>query len=66
METDAYVVDQLTGCLPTCSLKDAVDLDLSKISASDLKCCHMDLLLGADVYSQIMLTVVKRFIWIHT
>ena len=61
MEADAYVIDQLTGLLPTCSLKNAVDFDLSKIFASHLKCSHMDLLLGADVYSQIMLTDVKRY-----
>ena len=58
LKTDAYVVKQFTGRLSNCSLK--VDFDLSKISASDFKCSLMDLLLGTDVYLQIMLEDVKR------
>ena len=58
--TEAYVVDNLTGRLPTCSLAKFVDFNTTDLPLTDLKCIHMDLLLGGDIYSQIMLPVVKK------
>ncbi|XP_075150695.1 uncharacterized protein LOC142224793 [Haematobia irritans] len=60
LSTDAYVVDQLTGRLPTYSLSQLLDVNLPEITMCDLKCSHMDLLLGDDIYSQIMHTDVHK------
>ena len=38
LATDDYVVEELTGRLPTSSLSDVIDFDLSEISPSNLKC----------------------------
>ncbi|XP_075150742.1 uncharacterized protein LOC142224843 [Haematobia irritans] len=60
LSTDAYVVDKLTGRLPTYSLSQLLDVDLPEVTMCDLKCSHMDLLLGGDIYSRIMHTDVHK------
>ncbi|XP_075156697.1 uncharacterized protein LOC142229978 [Haematobia irritans] len=60
LSTDAYVVDKLTGRLPTYSLSQLLDVHLPDITVSDLKCSHMNLLLGGDIYSRIMHTDVHK------
>ena len=60
LTTEAYVVDKLTGRLPTCSLAKFVDFNTSDLPLTDLKCAHMDLLLGGDIYSQIMFLEVRK------
>lgn len=59
--TEAYLVEKLTGRLPTYSWSRLSDYDLPEINMSDLKCTHMDLLLGGDIYSKIMLTDVQKY-----
>ena len=51
LTAEAYVHDKLTGQLPTCSLAKFVDFNTSDLPLTDLKCAHMDLLLGGDIYS---------------
>ncbi|XP_075155869.1 uncharacterized protein LOC142229212 [Haematobia irritans] len=60
LSTDAYVVYQLTGRLPTYSLSQLFDVNLPGITMCDLKCSHMDVLLGGDIYSRIMHTDVHK------
>ena len=50
LTTKAYVVDRLTGRLPTCSSTKFVDFGTPDLLLTDLECAHMDLLLGGDIY----------------
>ena len=58
--TEAYVVEKLSGKLPTCSLAQYADFDAPEFPLTDVKYAHMDLLLGGDVYPQIMLSGFRK------
>ena len=56
LTTEAHVVEKLSGQLPKCSLAENDDFDAHKFLLTGFKYAHMDLLLGKDVYPQIMLS----------
>ena len=60
LSTEAYVVEQLTGQLSTCSLAKYDDSDAPELPLTDFKYAHTDLLLGGDVYPQIILSGFRK------
>lgn len=60
IRTEAYVVEKLTGRLPSCSLSNIITSNFPEISMTDVKCTRMDMLLGGDVYPHILLPDMKK------
>ena len=57
---EAYVVEMLTGQLPTWSFAKYADSDAPELPLTDFEYAHMDFLLGGDVYPQITLSGFRK------
>lgn len=60
IQTEAYVVEKLTGSLPSCSLTNAINHSFPDITMADISSSRMDLLLGGEVYPHIILPDVRK------
>ena len=60
LTTEAYVIEKLTGQLPTCSLAKYANTDALELPLIDFKYALMGLILSGDLYLQIMLSGSRK------
>ncbi|XP_065362051.1 uncharacterized protein LOC135955621 [Calliphora vicina] len=56
----AYVVEKITGRLPSCTLSDIVNSSFPDITMTDVMCTRMDILFGGNVYPKILTSDVRK------
>ncbi|XP_065365492.1 uncharacterized protein LOC135958516 [Calliphora vicina] len=56
----AYVVEKITGRLPSCTLSDIVNSRFPDITMPDVMCTRMDILFGGNVYPKILTSDVRK------